>query len=148
MMNKIGSRTFTDKLDRGWAINSWLTGLTAPSEWRIASCHRWVDRRQEILSRWGDYSEKCLWGKSHSLFLQRSLSAGTNVATCRLTRVGAASWVNSNNQITLTANCNCWASLSSGVRLQATSPMWALHIPAGTRSPAVHSARTGGTTSR
>jgi len=66
------------------------------------------DRWQEIPSQWGDYSEKCLWGKSHSLFLQRSLSAGTKVATCRLTRVGAASWVNSNNQINLTATCICW----------------------------------------
>jgi len=50
--------------------------------------HRWHTITVNI------YSGKCLCDRTHSLFLQRSMSTGTR--TCWLTRAGTASWVNFN----------------------------------------------------
>jgi len=48
--------------------------------------------------------------RCHSLFLQRSMSTGTKIATCQLTRASAASWVDfTDNQSTLTVACSCCA---------------------------------------
>ena len=47
-------------------------------------------------SQWIYYSVKCLCVRSRSLFLQRSMSTGSRIVTCRLTRAGTASWVNFN----------------------------------------------------
>ena len=70
-------------------------------------------RNTDIPSQWMDLSGKWSCVRSHSLFLQRSMSTGTRIATCRLTRAGAASWVEfTNNQSTLTSACSCCACRS------------------------------------
>jgi len=57
------------------------------------------------LSQWMDLSRK--WS------CVRSNSTGTRIATCQLSRAGAASWVDfTNNQSTLTAACSCCACRS------------------------------------
>ena len=72
-----------------------------------ASHQRWYTDKP---SQWMDLGGKWSCIRSHSLFLQRSMPTGTRIATCRLTRAGAASWVDfTHNQSTLTAACSCCA---------------------------------------
>jgi len=73
-------------------------------------------------SPWMDLSGKRSCVRSHSLFLQRSMSTGTRIVTCRLTRAGAASWVDfTDNRSTLTEACNCCACRSILHDIQCSS---------------------------
>ena len=67
----------------------------------LSTSHQW--RYTDKPSQWTDLSGKWSRVGSHTLFLQRSMSTGTRIVTCQLTRAGAASWVDS---------CNCCAHRS------------------------------------
>jgi len=88
-----------------YAEEPWLSRLRA-------SHQRWYTDKP---SQWMDLSGKWSCVRSHSLFLQRLMTTGTRIATCRLTRAGTASWVDfTGNQSTLTAACSCCACRSNG----------------------------------
>jgi len=73
-------------------------------------------------AQWTDLSGKWLCVRSHSLFLMRSMSTGTRIVTCRLSRAGAASWVDfTDNRSTLTVACSCCACRNMPHDIQCSS---------------------------
>jgi len=94
------SESVSEPSDSGWADTPTMSLSTSHQRW-------YTDRP----SQWTVLSGKWLCVRSHSLFLQRSMPTGTRIATCRLTRAGAASWVDfTDNQSTLTAASSCCAT--------------------------------------
>jgi len=97
------SESMSEESDSGWAD---------PRTMSLSAIHqRWYTDKP---SQWTVLSGKWLCVRSHSLFLQRSMSTGTRIATCGLTRAGAASWVDftvfTDDQSNLTAACSCCAT--------------------------------------
>jgi len=87
----------------------WTMSLSASNQW-------WYTDKP---SQWTDLSGKWSCVRSHSLFLQRSMSTGTRIATCWLTRAGTASWVDyTDDQSTLTMACSCcaWRSIPNDIQ--------------------------------
>jgi len=96
------------------------SGAADPQTLSLSTSHQWWYTDKP--SQWMDLSGKWSCVRSHSLFLQRSMSTGTRIATCQLTRAGTASWVDfTNNQSTLTVTCSWCACRNTQCDIQCSS---------------------------
>ena len=84
---------------------------------RLWTFHLTSTMVHDIPSQSVDLSGKWSCVRSHSFFLQRSIPTGTRIVACRLTRAGAASWVDFTN----TAACSSCACKSIPRDIQCSS---------------------------